>query len=199
MEVVLGLKNERRWLQRFWSFNIVVLLFFAVCILFYFILFSALLRYNWHNTVRYLFPLSFFLSFFQGSEWRRGGEGERESQADLSIYLSIYLFRGSEWRRGGEGERESQAGFMPIMDPDVRLNTGLKPMTMGSWPEPKSRVRRSMNWATQAPNGVWYLKCTMVVWYTVDPWTAWEFGALAPHPTELQIVHNFWPPKFNYW
>ena len=34
----------------------------------------------------------------------------------------------------------------------VEPNMGLDPVTLGSWPEPKSRVRHSSDWATQAPH-----------------------------------------------
>jgi len=45
----------------------------------------------------------------------------------------------------GEGERESQADSTLSAEPDV----GLDLMTLRSWPELKSRVGRSTDWATQ--------------------------------------------------
>ena len=46
-----------------------------------------------------------------------------------------------------KGKRESQAGSMFRREPDSRLDL----TTLGSWPESKSRVGHSNNWATQAP------------------------------------------------
>ena len=53
------------------------------------------------------------------------------------------LGRGRE--RGGE--RESKAGSTLTVEPHV----GLSPMTVISWPEPKSRVGCLTNWANQVP------------------------------------------------
>ena len=65
----------------------------------------------------------------------------------------IYLFEREserEWAWAGwraEGERESQADSVPSTEP----NAGLHLTTLRSWPEPKSRVQRLTDWATQAP------------------------------------------------
>ena len=57
---------------------------------------------------------------------------------------------GEEKREAG-GEREwmneSQAGSTLSTEPDTELD----PTTLGSWPEPKSRVGSSINWTTQEP------------------------------------------------
>ena len=71
----------------------------------------------------------------------------------------IYLFeRESERERAwagwrAEGERESQADSVPSTEP----NAGLHLTTLRSWPEPKSRVGRLTDWATQVPP-VFYFK-----------------------------------------
>ena len=87
-------------------------------------------------------------------------------QQILSNFLYIFFNfreRTHKWWSGGETERERerererepQAGLKLSAEPDlglnVGLNPGLDPMTLGSWSEPKSRVRCSINWATQVP------------------------------------------------
>ena len=65
----------------------------------------------------------------------------------ILLFLKIYLFiwereNEHEWREGDghrERERESQADSGPTLGPD--------PMTLRSWPEPKSRVRCLTQWA----------------------------------------------------
>ena len=65
----------------------------------------------------------------------------------LSLFILrenfIYLLDRGKVQVGGgaerEGERESQAGSRLSREP----NAGLDSRTLGSWPEPKSRVRRS--------------------------------------------------------
>ena len=52
-----------------------------------------------------------------------------------------------EEHREREGERESQAGSTLSAEPD----TGLNLTTVKSWPELKSRVGHSTDWATQVP------------------------------------------------
>ena len=47
----------------------------------------------------------------------------------------------------GGRERESQADSSLSVQPDL----GLNPMTLGSWPVPKSRVGCLTNWAIQCP------------------------------------------------
>ena len=81
--------------------------------------------------------------------------------ADINLFLKqIHLFilrewerereregeRQHEWGRGRERERESQAGSTL---PAQSLTWGSIPQTVRSWPEPKSRVRRLTDWATQ--------------------------------------------------
>ena len=51
--------------------------------------------------------------------------------------------REAEW----EGDRESQASSASSVEP----NKGLNPTTLRSWPESKPTVRRTTNWANQAP------------------------------------------------
>ena len=48
----------------------------------------------------------------------------------------------------------------------VGPSMGLDPMTLGSWPELKSRVRRSTNWATRVP-----LSCTSFNWSITQLYT----------------------------
>ena len=62
----------------------------------------------------------------------------------------IYLFREQAWVGGGaerERERESQTDCVLSTEP----NAGLNARTLRSWPEPKSRVKQSTNWAIQMP------------------------------------------------
>ena len=73
----------------------------------------------------------------------------------IYLFLFIFLFYLFERRQGKRGrgrererEREPQAGSTLSTDP----NRGLDPMTLGSWPESKSRVRHSTNLVTQAQN-----------------------------------------------
>ena len=74
------------------------------------------------------------------------------------FWMFMYLFVYSEREReregasGGraerEGERESQASLAPpAQSPTQDSNS----WTVRSWPEPKSRVGRLTDWATQAP------------------------------------------------
>ena len=48
---------------------------------------------------------------------------------------------------GPQGEKETQASSTF----STESNVGLKPMTLGSWSELKSRVGYLTNWATQVP------------------------------------------------
>ena len=83
-------------------------------------------------------------------------------QSFFLIYLLIYFERERERERasmsGGaaerEGERESKAGSKLSAQSPTR---GSIPRTsMRSWPEPKSRVGRLPDWATQAPLPVFF-------------------------------------------
>ena len=53
------------------------------------------------------------------------------------ILYELYIVILEHTRRRGTGERESQAGSTLSTEPDARLD----PLTLGSWPEPKSRVK----------------------------------------------------------
>ena len=73
-----------------------------------------------------------------------------------SPFFKIYLFISERERREREhvsGERgtgkgkESQSNTPLSTEPDVGLNL----MIRRSWPEPKSRIRRSTDWTTQVP------------------------------------------------
>ena len=75
------------------------------------------------------------------------------------IYLFIHSFIHSFIQRGGKGqreeERESQAGFaLPAQSTEQGSNS----QTVGSWPEPESRVKCLTDWATQVPQGMYSLK-----------------------------------------
>ena len=59
----------------------------------------------------------------------------------------------AERERERERERESHIGFMLSMEPNMSLDTRI----LGSWPEPKSRVKHSADWATQEPLHVLHL------------------------------------------
>ena len=64
------------------------------------------------------------------------------------IFLDLFfLFRKREREREWGAGRESQVDSLL----SVELNTGLDLMTLRSLPEPKSRVRCSIDWATQVP------------------------------------------------
>ena len=68
------------------------------------------------------------------------------------MYLSLsrllfFVERERVHKQERGAERETQEGPMVSVEHDA----GLNPMTLGSWPKPKSRVERSTNWATQAP------------------------------------------------
>ena len=54
--------------------------------------------------------------------------------------------------RGAKGDR-----FLSRLDLSVEGDAGLNPKTLGSWPELKSRVGRSTDWATQAPQSVFFV------------------------------------------
>ena len=83
----------------------------------------------------------------------------QESNAQLShpvalwVCLFFFLFlersrvQAGEGQRESEKERESQAGSTFNMEHDL----GLDPTTLRSWPETKSGVRPSTDWATQVP------------------------------------------------
>ena len=67
-----------------------------------------------------------------------------------SFLKKIYFEREKEHEqgRGRGGERESQAGFTLLAQ---SLMWGSIPWTVGSWPEPKPRVRCLTNWAIHPP------------------------------------------------
>ena len=71
---------------------------------------------------------------------------EREREREITQHKQG---RGKGRGRG----RESQAGSTLSEEPD----TDLDPTTMRSWPEPKPRVRRLTDWATQVPHKYWLL------------------------------------------
>ena len=63
---------------------------------------------------------------------------------DETFFLNIFereRERESTSRGKGQKERESQAGSVLSTEPD----TGLDPMSLESWPEPKSSVARSID------------------------------------------------------
>ena len=71
------------------------------------------------------------------------------SISKMPKYISflLFLFRGwGEEQRGRE--RASSASSTLSTEPDM----GLDPTTLGSWPEPKSRVECSFDWALQVPH-----------------------------------------------
>ena len=76
----------------------------------------------------------------------------------VSIFFKFIYFERERGREGGadrEGERESQAGStLPAQSPTWGSNL----RTLRSRPEPRSRVGRSTDWATQVPPG-WIYFC----------------------------------------
>ena len=62
------------------------------------------------------------------------------------LFLRFYLFVRTWGRRGAEVMREGQADSTLSAEPHMGLNPG----TLRSWPEPKSRVRCSVDWASGA-------------------------------------------------
>ena len=70
---------------------------------------------------------------------------------NLFIFLSVFTYFESTSGRGREKESESQAGSALSARSPAR---GSNPQTMRSWPEPKSRVGRPKDWATQVPPGL---------------------------------------------
>ena len=70
-------------------------------------------------------------------------------------FLKIYLFILRDRANRGGAEREEDRGSPAGSVLSVQsLMWGLNSWTMRSWPEPKSRVGRSTNWATQAPQSM---------------------------------------------
>ena len=65
----------------------------------------------------------------------------------LFIYVCWFMLIASRGGTERERERESQVGSTLSAQIPTR---GSIPQTMRPWPEPKSRVRSSTNWATQA-------------------------------------------------
>ena len=88
---------------------------------------------EWNFSFRTLFFLSFFLSFF------------------FFFLMFIHFWdreREREHARVGEGrDNPKQALCLSVQS----LTWAWNPRTMRSWPEPKSRVSHSTDWATQAP------------------------------------------------
>ena len=61
---------------------------------------------------------------------------------------------------------------------------GLNPITLGSWPEPKSRVRHSTDWATQVPLAWNCMASFIVSWGRKSEWERMSLDAIncLPHP-----------------
>ena len=103
----------------------------------------------------------FFFSGVAGSCWRGCLDGHSSSQPVVSLLVttspvffkkSLFIYFGGG--RSRERERESQAGsVLSVQSPAW----GLISRSTRSWPEPKPRVRRLINWATQAPQPPLYL------------------------------------------
>ena len=69
----------------------------------------------------------------------------------LSFFKKVYLFWGGRWQRQGERENPKQA--LLAWSPTWGSNS----QTVRSWPELKSRVGHSTNWATRRPYK-WFYK-----------------------------------------
>ena len=101
--------------------------------------------------------------------WRKYIKLQMDHFSFLNNFLMfIYVFFERESLSGGgaerEKERESQAGYTLSTEP----NTGLDFTTLRSWPEPKSRVRRLTNWATQTPPSGSFLKGVTLSTHSAD-------------------------------
>ena len=104
-------------------------------------------------------------------------------------FLKKYLLILREWasRRGAEGgkERESQAGSTLTAQSPTR---GWNLWMVRSWPEPKPRVGRLTNWATQAP-----LKCHDFLKNSVYKSIEKKWKSLSLFPV------LFFPHPFHHW
>lgn len=82
-----------------------------------------------------------------------------EATGDLFIYLFIYIlfyyfFLEKERKDVGRGRgRERIISTLHTQRGARSREAGLDLTTLRSWPEPKSRVRHLINWATKAPTG----------------------------------------------
>ena len=78
---------------------------------------------------------------------RVGGLTTEQPRCSVFLFLFLFFERESSHRRGGaEGENPKQAAGS-AQSPKMEIDT----TTVISWPEPKSRVRCSISWATQVP------------------------------------------------
>ena len=68
----------------------------------------------------------------------------------FKVCLFVYL-RESARRGGAETGRERERIPSRLCTVSTEPNVGLDPTTLGSWPEPKPRVRCLTNWAIQLP------------------------------------------------
>ena len=89
-----------------------------------------------------------------------------------SVNTKSYLFwkeRGCTWacESGGDGQRERnpQADSALSREPNVELS----PRTWRSWPEQKSRVRCSTDWATQVPHKSHFHFCHLEFLFSHGP------------------------------
>ena len=98
------------------------------------------------------------------SRWVHGAQVDSGSEItsseschlnSLKLFFNVYLFivdREIDRGQAGEGQREreteSQAGSVPSAQSPMG---GSSPQTVRSWPEPKPRVGRLTDWATQGP------------------------------------------------
>ena len=93
------------------------------------------------------------------------------------FFIIIFWEIEDEWGRGRGRERT------PSVEPD----TGLELTTLGSWPEPNSRVRRSTDWATQVPI---YLFIYLFIYY-LSFWKTHFITATSPFRWDPAPTHKF--------
>ena len=69
-------------------------------------------------------------------------------EVKISFFLSLFILK--EWASRGEVERQGERIPSRLCTVSVKLTWGSISWTVRSWPEPKPRVGRLTNWATQA-------------------------------------------------
>ena len=93
-----------------------------------------------------------FFSFLleREREWKHAWVGESGKEAEGERESESERAREQESERARDGERgRMNLKQAPCLNKEP--GTWLDPMSLGSWPAPKSWVRHSTNWATQEP------------------------------------------------
>ena len=105
-------------------------------------------RWKWHQWWR---NPSFRTKWLPKQMWLLLSPASNPSSSSLFFKRFMFLFErkkeSASWEKGRGRGRESQADSVLSVEP----NTGLSLTPPRLWSEPKSKVKHSTHWATQAP------------------------------------------------